>query len=127
MSDVCGGVSLLRQLFHLSTSLKLDSRAAQDGPWIILRNDNAGQIHPREKGGGCPAVLADNAPHGQRVVQCSTSSKFFRCGLPGIYLRSGRTRMRPSCLVLAGAIATFAPIGSAQQVAPYKVLKTARV
>jgi len=35
--------------------------------------------------------------------------------------------MRPSCLVLAGAIATFAPIGSAQQVAPYKVLKTARV
>src|ERR1035437_9833166 len=31
------------------------------------------------------------------------------------------------CLMLAVAIATFAPIGSAQQVAPYKVLKTARV
>ena len=31
------------------------------------------------------------------------------------------------CLVLAVAIATFAPTGSAQQVAPYKVLKTARV
>jgi hypothetical protein len=35
--------------------------------------------------------------------------------------------MRQSCLVLAVAIATFSPIGSAQQVAPYKVLKTARV
>ena len=35
--------------------------------------------------------------------------------------------MRQFCLVLAVAIATFAPIGSAQQVAPYKVLKTARV
>jgi DNA-binding beta-propeller fold protein YncE len=31
------------------------------------------------------------------------------------------------CLVLAVAIATFAPTGSAQQVAPYKVLKTAKV
>jgi hypothetical protein len=35
--------------------------------------------------------------------------------------------MRQFCLVLAAAIATFAPIGSAQQGAPYKVLKTARV
>jgi hypothetical protein len=35
--------------------------------------------------------------------------------------------MRQFCLVLAVAIATLAPIGSAQQVAPYKVLKTARV
>src|SRR6202790_3679529 len=35
--------------------------------------------------------------------------------------------MRRFCLVFAVAIATFAPIGSAQQVGPYKVLKTARV
>src|ERR1035437_8634754 len=35
--------------------------------------------------------------------------------------------MRQFCLMLAVEIATFAPIGSAQQVAPYKVLKTARV
>jgi hypothetical protein len=42
-------------------------------------------------------------------------------------LRSGRIRVRQFCLVLAVAIATFAPTGSAQQVAPYKVLKTARV
>jgi len=35
--------------------------------------------------------------------------------------------MRQFCSVLAVAIATFAPIGSAQQVAPYKVLKAARV
>ena len=35
--------------------------------------------------------------------------------------------MRQFCLVLAVAIATLAPIGSAQQVAPYKVLKTSRV
>ena len=35
--------------------------------------------------------------------------------------------MRQACLVLAVAIATFAPIGSAQQAGPYKVLKTARV
>jgi DNA-binding beta-propeller fold protein YncE len=35
--------------------------------------------------------------------------------------------MRKFCLVLAVAIAALAPIGSAQQVAPYKVLKTARV
>ena len=35
--------------------------------------------------------------------------------------------MRQFCLVLAVAIATFAPLGSAQQVAPYKVLKAARV
>ena len=43
------------------------------------------------------------------------------------YTGSGRTRMRQFCLVLAVAVATFAPIGLAQQVAPYKVLKTARV
>jgi DNA-binding beta-propeller fold protein YncE len=35
--------------------------------------------------------------------------------------------MRKFCLVLAVAIAAFATVGSAQQVAPYKVLKTARV
>ena len=35
--------------------------------------------------------------------------------------------MRPSCLVLAVAIATFASIGLAQPAGPYKVLKTARV
>jgi DNA-binding beta-propeller fold protein YncE len=35
--------------------------------------------------------------------------------------------MRQLCLVLAVAIAAFAPIVSAQQVAPYKVLKAARV
>ena len=35
--------------------------------------------------------------------------------------------MRQFCSVLALAIATFAPIGSAQQAGPYKVLKTARV
>jgi hypothetical protein len=35
--------------------------------------------------------------------------------------------MRQFCLVTAVAIATFAPTGSAQQTAPYKVLKTARV
>jgi DNA-binding beta-propeller fold protein YncE len=35
--------------------------------------------------------------------------------------------MRQFCVMLALATATFAPIGSAQQVAPYKVLKTARV
>jgi hypothetical protein len=35
--------------------------------------------------------------------------------------------MRQFCLVISVAIATFAPIGSAQQVAPYKVLKAARV
>src|SRR5580765_7257887 len=35
--------------------------------------------------------------------------------------------MRPSCLVLAVAIATFASIGLAQAAGPYKVLKTARV
>ena len=35
--------------------------------------------------------------------------------------------MRNFCLVLAVAIATFAPIGLAQQGGPYKVLKTARV
>ena len=35
--------------------------------------------------------------------------------------------MRQFCLVLAVAIATFAPIGLAQQAGPYKVLKTARV
>ena len=35
--------------------------------------------------------------------------------------------MRQFCLVLAAAIATFAPIGLAQQSGPYKVLKTARV
>src|ERR1700675_1659105 len=35
--------------------------------------------------------------------------------------------MRKFCSVLVVAIATFAPIGSAQQVGPYKVLKTARV
>jgi len=35
--------------------------------------------------------------------------------------------MRQLCLVLAVAIATFAPIGSAQQGGPYKVLKTAKV
>src|SRR5579862_9840 len=35
--------------------------------------------------------------------------------------------MQQFSFVLAVAIATFAPIGSAQQVAPYKVLKTARV
>ena len=35
--------------------------------------------------------------------------------------------MRQFCLVLAAAIATFAPIGLAQQGGPYKVLKTARV
>ena len=35
--------------------------------------------------------------------------------------------MRHFCSVFAVAIATFAPIGLAQQVAPYKVLKTARV
>jgi hypothetical protein len=35
--------------------------------------------------------------------------------------------MRQFCLVLAVAIATFAPIGLAQPAGPYKVLKTARV
>ena len=35
--------------------------------------------------------------------------------------------MRQFCLVIAAAIATFAPIGSAQTAGPYKVLKTARV
>src|SRR6266550_4055417 len=35
--------------------------------------------------------------------------------------------MRQLCSVLAVAIATFAPIGLAQQIGPYKVLKTARV
>jgi DNA-binding beta-propeller fold protein YncE len=35
--------------------------------------------------------------------------------------------MRQLCLVLAVAMAAFAPIGSAQQTGPYKVLKTARV
>jgi len=35
--------------------------------------------------------------------------------------------MRRLCLVLAAAIATFAPIGPAQPAGPYKVLKTARV
>ena len=35
--------------------------------------------------------------------------------------------MRQFCSVLALAIATFAPIGLAQQAGPYKVLKTARV
>jgi hypothetical protein len=35
--------------------------------------------------------------------------------------------MRQFCAVLALAIATFAPIGLAQQAGPYKVLKTARV
>src|SRR5271157_1029636 len=35
--------------------------------------------------------------------------------------------MRQFCLALAVAIATFAPIGLAQQASPYKVLKTARV
>jgi DNA-binding beta-propeller fold protein YncE len=35
--------------------------------------------------------------------------------------------MRQFCLVLAAVVATFAPIGLAQQAAPYKVLKTARV
>ena len=35
--------------------------------------------------------------------------------------------MRRLCLVLAAVIATFAPIGLAQQAGPYKVLKTARV
>jgi DNA-binding beta-propeller fold protein YncE len=35
--------------------------------------------------------------------------------------------MRQFCLVLAVAVAVFAPIGSAQQDGPYKVLKTARV
>jgi DNA-binding beta-propeller fold protein YncE len=35
--------------------------------------------------------------------------------------------MRQLCFVLAGAIVTFAPIGSAQQSGPYKVLKAARV
>jgi DNA-binding beta-propeller fold protein YncE len=35
--------------------------------------------------------------------------------------------MRQFCLVLAAAIAAFAPVGSAQQAAPYKVLKAARV
>src|SRR6266850_7518690 len=38
-----------------------------------------------------------------------------------------RTPMRQFCLVLAAAIATFAPVGLAQQSGPYKVLKTARV
>src|SRR5437660_8607100 len=35
--------------------------------------------------------------------------------------------MRQFCLGLAAAIATLAPIASAQQGGPYKVLKTARV
>ena len=35
--------------------------------------------------------------------------------------------MRQFCLVLAVAIATFAPIRLAQPAGPYKVLKTARV
>jgi DNA-binding beta-propeller fold protein YncE len=35
--------------------------------------------------------------------------------------------MRRLCLVLAAAITTFAPIGLAQQMGPYKVLKTAKV
>ena len=35
--------------------------------------------------------------------------------------------MRQFCSVLAVAIATFAPMGLAQQAGPYKVLKTARV
>jgi DNA-binding beta-propeller fold protein YncE len=35
--------------------------------------------------------------------------------------------MRRFCLVLAAAIATFTPLGLAQQVGPYKVLKTAKV
>src|SRR5436309_14947770 len=43
------------------------------------------------------------------------------------YTRSRRILMRRFCLVLAVAIATFAPIGLAQQVGPYKVLKTAKV
>src|SRR5216110_1887986 len=43
------------------------------------------------------------------------------------YTRSRSILMRRFCLVLAVAIATFAPIGLAQQVGPYKVLKTAKV
>ena len=35
--------------------------------------------------------------------------------------------MGQACIVMAVAIATFAPYGAAQQVVPYKVLKTARV
>ena len=35
--------------------------------------------------------------------------------------------MRQFCLVVAVAIATFAPIGLAQPAGPYKVLKTAKV
>jgi DNA-binding beta-propeller fold protein YncE len=35
--------------------------------------------------------------------------------------------MRPFCVFLAAAVATFAPLGLAQQDGPYKVLKTARV
>jgi hypothetical protein len=35
--------------------------------------------------------------------------------------------MRRLCLVLAATIAAFAPVGSAQQTGPYKVLKTAKV
>src|SRR5262249_13927677 len=46
--------------------------------------------------------------------------------MPGIYF-SGRTLMRQLCLVLAVAIAVFAPTGLAQPAGPYKVLKTARV
>ena len=47
--------------------------------------------------------------------------------LAGNILGSGRTRMGQFCLVLAVAIATFAPNGLTQQIGPYKVLKTARV
>jgi DNA-binding beta-propeller fold protein YncE len=47
----------------------------------------------------------------------------FACNI----LSFGRTRMRQFGFVLAAAIATFVSTGSAQQVAPYKVLKTARV
>jgi len=38
-----------------------------------------------------------------------------------------KNRMRHICLVLAAAMATFAPIGWSQQSGPYKVLKRARV
>jgi DNA-binding beta-propeller fold protein YncE len=47
----------------------------------------------------------------------------FACNI----LSFGRTRMRQFGFVLAAAIATFVSTGSAQQVAPYKVLKAARV
>src|SRR5258708_15963939 len=62
-------------------------------------------------------------PQGTRKLLCGESASMSLARA----ILSWETLMRQFCLVIAAAIATFAPIGSAQTAGPYKVLKTARV